>query len=207
MDETNRITAFLTMVVILLLMVLVRVYIGSATEYRRAVEAQEIGDLTSAVNYYGRSIKWYAPLSPWVKRSLEGLWKIGEDSYSQGDLDTAIFAVTTLRSSLYSSRGPFTPFKGQVEMADDWLSSHVPEAYPGVKEEDLSHILRTPKAPNRAWSLSVGIGFIGWILSVFAFIFAVFPDGKGNFKLRKVLGIGFFVAAFYALWVLGIYFS
>jgi hypothetical protein len=207
MDETNRITAFLTMVAILLFMVLARVYIGSASEYRRAVEAQEIGDLISAVNHYGHSIKWYAPLSPWVKRSLGELWEIGEDSYEQGDLDTAIFAVTTLRSSLYSSRGPFTPFKGHIEMADDWLSSHVPEGYPDVKAEDLSRSLKAPKPPNRAWSLSAGIGVVGWILSVFAFIFTVFPDGKGKFWLRKALGIGFFVVAFYALWVLGIYFS
>jgi hypothetical protein len=186
-------------------MVLIRVYVGSAAEYRKAVDAQKSGDIHSAVVHYGRSIKFYAPLSPWVKRSLEALWDIGTAAYDKGDYEMARLAIETLRSSLYAARGPFTPFKEQIKRADSWLSTHIPEMEPRAEKEEIAQLFGMMRGPNRLWSILVGVGFLGWILSVFAFIFVVFPIKRGGeIGVKRTTALGFLVILFYFLWIIGL---
>jgi hypothetical protein len=191
-------------------MILLRVYAGSAAEYRRAGEALKSGDRVSAINHYGRSIKWYAPLSPWVKRSIDELWEIGESSYAD-DPKEAVYAVRILRSSLYAARGPFTPFKSRIEEADDWLALHLPEGEGGPDREDVESVLGSKAKPSRPWSLAVGVGFVGWMLSVFAFIFFVFPETEkepeAGVSPKRAVVFGLVACIFYSLWICGLYFA
>lgn len=196
----------MSLIVIILLMVLLRVYVGSAAEYRRAAEALKSGDRISAINHYGRSIKWYAPLSPWVKRSIDDLWEIGESTYAD-DPEEAVYAVRILRSSLYAARGPFTPFKSRIEEADRWLALHLSEGEGGPEAEDVEFVLGSEARPNRLWSLAVGVGFVGWILSVFAFIFFVFPEAEEDMNPKRAVALGLVTCIFYSLWICGLYFA
>ncbi len=205
MNESYKLTTFLLLVVVVLLMIMFRVYLGSAVEYRRAVAAEKSEAVDLAIAHYGRSIKWYAPMSPWGKRSLAALWDIGQRYWAQGDTETAIFAVTTLRSSVYSARGPFTPFRGWISRADAWLASHVPQAHPETDSQRIADLLSRETSPNRLWSFLVGIGFVGWILSVFGFIFTVLPGPTETIRIRRAVFIGFLVVGFYALWIVGLY--
>lgn len=202
MSDFTRPIAFLTLIVVFLLMVLVRVYVGSASEYRKANEALKMDDKISAINHYGRSIKWYAPLSPWVKHSIEKLWEIGENS--DKDDPAGILAIRILRSSLYAARGPFTPYKSQIEKADEWISEHLSKADNGPDKEDVVSVLKSNTGPNRKWSFAVGVGFVGWILSVFVFIFFVFPEGESKVKPKKAVVLGIVVGLFYTLWICGL---
>ncbi|MBN1572460.1 MAG: hypothetical protein JW984_04605 [Deltaproteobacteria bacterium] len=206
MKDSMRLGAFLSLIVAILLMVLLRVYMGSAAEYKRANEALKSGDKVSAINHYGRSIKWYAPLSPWVKRSIEELWEIGEGSYAY-DTEEAVYAVSILRSSLYAARGPFTPFKSRIEEADGWLSLHLSEGEGGPDREDVEFVLGSKARPNRLWSLAVGVGFVGWTLSVFAFIFFVFPETEAGVNQKRAVVLGLVTCVFYSLWMCGLYFA
>jgi hypothetical protein len=207
MRDSMRLSAFLTLIFAFLLMVLIRVYIGSASEYRKAEEAMKSGDNISAINHYGRSIKWYAPLSPWVRHSTERLWEMGESPSYDEDPEGAVYAIRILRSSLYAARGPFTPFKSKIERADEWLVEHLSEGNKNIDREDVERVLTTKTGPNRWWSFAVGIGFVGWILSVFAFIFFVFPEEESGIDPKRAVLMGVVVAAFYSLWICGLYFA
>ena len=205
MNESNRITAFLTLVLILLCMVLIRVYVSSASENRRGEEAAASGDFKTAIVHYGRSIKWYAPFNPWVKESIDSLWEIGEKAYKDSDLEMANFALTTLRSSLYAVRGPFSPFRGKIKKVDDWRATYLIAPDAGSDTRGAMAPVESDREPDRFWSAMAGLGMVGWILSVFAFIFFVFtPDGE-RIKMRKAILVGFFIGAFYVLWLCGLY--
>ncbi len=158
MNESYKFTTFLLLLVVILVMIMSRVYLGSAVEYRRAVESERQDKIDLAIAHYGRSIKWYVPMSPWGKRSLAALWDIGQRYWADGDTETAIFAMNTLRSAVYSARGPFTPFKGWINRADTWLVSHVPEAHPEISGEKIAEVLSREPSPNRLWSFIVGVG-------------------------------------------------
>lgn len=207
MGDSMRLSAFLTLILVFLLMVLVRVYIGSASEYRKAEEALKAGDKISAINHYGRSVKWYAPLSPWVRHSTESLWEMGEGSSYDEDPDGAVYAIRILRSSLYAARGPFTPFKSKIERADEWLVDHLSGKDKGIERKDVEMVLTSETGPNRWWSLAVGLGFVGWIISVFAFIFIVFPEKGGGINPKRAVLMGLVVAVFYSVWICGLYFA
>lgn len=206
MDESRRITNFLTLIVIILLMLLVRIYIGSATEFRRAeVSRYSDDDITAAIYHYGRSIKWYAPLNPWVKKSIVELWDIGDEKLRDGDRDTAILSIQILRSSLYSARGPFTPFKDWILKADIWLNENFPHELPDRENGMGLDDYPGHKEPNRAWSLLAAIGFLGWVFAVFAFIFTVMPSTDEKIVTRRAVGVSSLIALFYIIWILGLY--
>jgi hypothetical protein len=207
MNESYRFTTFLLLLVVILLMIMSRVYLGSAVEYRRAVESERQDKIDLAIAHYGRSIKWYVPMSPWGKRSLAALWDIGQRYWADGDTETAIFAMNTLRSAVYSARGPFTPFKGWINRADDWLVSHVPEAHPEISGEKIAEVLSREPSPNRLWSFIVGAGLVGWILSVFAFIFTVLPGPNEKVRNGRAVIVGLCVVVFYVLWIMGLYWA
>jgi hypothetical protein len=205
MNESYRLTTFLLLLVVILVMIMARVYLGSAVEYKRAVESERQEKIDLAVAHYGRSIRWYAPMSPWGKRSLAALWDIGERAWAAGDAETAIFAINTLRSAIYSARGPFTPFRAWISRADTWLVSHVPEVHPEISDDKLAEVLGREQSPNRLWSFMVGVGFVGWILSVFAFIFTVLPGPNEKMINVRAILTGLSVIVFYCLWILGLY--
>lgn len=207
MNESYRLTTFLLLLVVILVMIMSRVYLGSAVEYRRAVESERQDKIDLAIAHYGRSIKWYVPMSPWGKRSLAALWDIGQRHWADGDTETAIFAINTLRSAIYSARGPFTPFKGWINRADAWLVSHVPEAHPEISGERIAEVLSREPSPNRLWSFVVGAGLVGWILSVFAFIFTVLPGPNEKVRNGRAVIIGLCVVVFYVLWIIGLYWA
>jgi hypothetical protein len=188
-------------------MIMSRVYLGSASEYYRAVRAERAEDISAAIVHYGRSIRWYAPMSPWGKQSLSALWEIGQQRWEQGDSSTAELAVITLRSSVYSARGPFTPFRVWIKQTDSWLAAHVPEKHPEITEAELARILAAERPPDRFWSFLVGIGFVGWIIAVFGFIFTVFPAPGEKISVRRAVIIGALVVVCYGLWVTGLYFA
>jgi hypothetical protein len=207
MDESYKLTTFLVLILVVLLMIMSRAYLGSASEYHRALRAERVGDTTAAIAHYGRSIRWYAPMSPWGKRSLAALWEIGQDRWEKGDSSTAELAVITLRSSLYSARGPFTPFRVWIKRADGWLATHVPEKHPEITEAELDRVLAAERPPDRFWSFLVGIGFVGWIIAVFGLIFTVFPSSGEKISVRRAVVIGALVVVCYGLWITGLYFA
>jgi hypothetical protein len=203
--ESVRISRFLTFVVVLLIMVLGRVYIGSVVEYNRAVEAAGANDEISAIIHHGRAIKWYAPLNPWVKDSAQALWDIGESAARRGDMETAIFAVETLRSSLHAARGPFQPMTEWIDRSNLWLADHIAQEYPNITEEEVMDTLTRPTGPHRGWSVLVGVGFVGWIMAVFLFIFTAFPIYEEGKSSKKAVFACVAAAVFYLVWILGLY--
>jgi hypothetical protein len=57
-----------------------------------------------AISYFDRSLHWYAPLNPYVQKSAQRLWEIGDRAERDGDLKLAFIAFSTIRSGFYGSR-------------------------------------------------------------------------------------------------------
>jgi hypothetical protein len=140
-----------------------------------------------------------------VEGSAEALWDIGESAAKRGDIKTAIFAIETLRSSLHAARGPFTPMTEWIDRSNLWLADHIAEESPAMTEEEAMKTLTEPTGPNRAWSVLAGIGFVGWILAVFLFIFSAFPIYDEKKSRKKTYFTVIAATVFYLVWVVGLY--
>ncbi|SNB47301.1 tol-pal system YbgF family protein [Geobacter sp. DSM 9736] len=79
------------------------------SQYRKGETALAAGNYVSAIAGFESAIHMYTPGSPFVERSAEKLWELGEMFEKRGDLEGAIVAYRSLRSSFYSTRGIFQP--------------------------------------------------------------------------------------------------
>ena len=85
------------------------------TQFDKGEMALAAGDYITAIAGYESSIHMYTPGSGVVERAAEKLWSIGEHFEQTGDLDKALIAYRSLRSSFYAVRGVTAPGK-------EWIS-------------------------------------------------------------------------------------
>lgn len=197
---------------IMLLMVIIKVYYRSMTEFKIGEEAFNKQDLNEAITHFERSIHWYTPLNKYVAGSAERLWEIGEIAEKQNDIKLALLAYRSLRSSFYAVRSFYTPYKEWINKCDEKISSLVAaedtpfesEKKKGFKQRkaEALKILKTDRAPHVGWSIFLEIGFVGWVTCTIMFILKVFTGEKG-FEGRKALFWGPIIILFYAMWIIG----
>jgi hypothetical protein len=105
-------TIAVNMAVIALLAI---VMIWGNTRYRQGVQfgkgeqSLKKDDLIGAIAGYEAAIHMYTPGSPLVGRAAEKLWEIGRRCEAGGDLERALIAYRSLRSSFYAVRGLSQP--------------------------------------------------------------------------------------------------
>ncbi len=168
-------------------------------------------DLKLAILEYDAAMHNYTPWSPYIYKSAEKLWQIGELLEKKGQPDLARMAYSSIRSSFYASRSLYTPGKEWIEKCDDKIASlNVDQLIregtikPGEAEaEKKKHlfVMRTDRAPDPAGAALLEFGFFGWVASIVFFIIKGF-DEEGRIKLRPALyGMGFFICSF-AVWVI-----
>ena len=98
--------------------------IGANTGYRQWSQFQKgesalaSGDAVVAIAGYESAIHMYIPGSPLVSRSAERLWHMGEAFERQGDLERALIAYRSLRSSFYSAKWIVQPGMEWIERCD-----------------------------------------------------------------------------------------
>ncbi|MFH1624726.1 MAG: hypothetical protein ABID54_06165 [Pseudomonadota bacterium] len=208
----KRVIAIAAVVFLVIAMAFIKVYSGSIKEYNRAEKALQKGDTEAAIVHYQRSIQWYTPLNRYVARSAERLWEIGDEAEKNGDNDLAMMAYQELRSSFYSVRSFYTPYREWIDRVDNRISTLLAKRKPYSEEdrtrpfeqrrEDALRILKKNLAPNVFWSVILEVGFLGWIGCIIGFIFRVFTGEKG-FDGRRALLWGGVIIIFYALWIVG----
>jgi hypothetical protein len=166
-----------------------------------------------AIREYDAALHFYFPGSPYVDKSAERLWQIGEMFEKAEKPDWAVLAYSSIRSSFYASRSLYTPGKEWIGGCDDKIAaldvkillnegSLAPEQSEAEKEK-LLYLMRVNRAPAPAWAFLVELGFLGWIASVVFIIWKAF-DERGKLVKRPALyGLVSFVLTF-TLWVVSL---
>ena len=205
------ISMILCLVAIGLIIVWARAFYGSMQAYQKGDTYLEGKQYVRAVTFFDRSINWYTPFNPYVQKSAERLWEIGEQAEKQGDIQLALIAFRTIRSGFYGASHFRTP--GMV-----WIrkSERKVNALLGVeeKEREISgdsaslreKLLRDQKgtSPKILWTIVLEIGFLGWIGSVIGFIMLYLrheKEGETRVSL-KILWITLTVV-FFIFWIIG----
>ena len=163
-----------------------------------------------AIREYDAAMHFYTPVSPYIEKSAERLWHIGEILEKQGSPDWAVMAYSSIRSSFFASRSLFTPGTDWIRLcsgkiADLDVNMLIREGSLKAGEGDaekkrLLYVMTADRAPAPQWSLLAEAGFLGWISSVFFIIISGFnEDGKIRPKI-VLYGIPAFIITF-AVWV------
>jgi hypothetical protein len=187
--------------VVLLLIVWGRVYYGSCQSYREGMAHLENQELVRAVTYFDRSIHWYTPFNPWVRKSSQRLWEIGENAERDGDTRLALIAYRTIRQGFYAARSVYQPGKDWIRRSEQRIAQLVrqetgalPPSLPSQEMQD----------PDVFWSIVVVLGLFGWVGSVSGFIMAQWgpwSERKSSKMATLLCTVGFLV--FFAVWMLG----
>jgi len=177
--------------------------------------AEAAGDLRDAVRHYERTLRWYSPWSPSVRRAVERLWAIGEEARRAGDSGLAAEAYGSLRSGCLAAKSFYLPFAGKVAQCEARLGVSISPALNAggegvemdlpkeeVGEESRSGLAR-PAAPREGPAFLACLGLAGWIGCAVGFIWRSFY-GRDGFFWRPALRWGMMAIAFYAAWIVGL---
>jgi hypothetical protein len=196
---------------ILLFLVLVwgRVFFLQRGHFLAAETYYHDADWKLAIREYDTAMHFYTPFSPYIQKSAERLWDIGETFEKQQRLDWAVVAYSSIRSAFYGSRSFYTPGHDWIVRCDDKISGidvkilikegNVKPGEALQEKEKLLYVMKVDKAPNIGWSVLAELTFFGWILSVIFIIFRGF-DEDGRIKRKFFYGSIYFVLTF-TFWI------
>ena len=197
----NVLLAFF-IVLLLISSLWVKVYISSMNDYNHAIRSYEQKEIIKTINYLGRSMHWYAPFNPYVKRSADMLFQISRQAEDRGDLKISFIALNTVKNSIYSIRAAFGVYNNILEESEKRIKRILPKLKEGY--DNSFHAETEYNDPDLFWTIILEIGLFGWITSTICFI--CFCLGKG-IKSSRFLGRPlFWVPVFcfnYGIWILG----
>jgi hypothetical protein len=199
------------MVVIFLAMVWLRAFYGSMKAYRTGEELLEQKEFIRAITYFDRSIHWYTPLNPYVEKSASRLWAIGEQAKKDGDIKMALIAFRAIRGGFYSASHFTIPGKDWIKKSETMIAAlSLEEGKNGTGSKGMEKSEKTKtrnekgSSPNVFWTVVLEAGFLGWVGSLFGFIFAKWGPRKSSEKsLYKTLAWIGSALAFFAIWIVG----
>jgi len=111
-----HIIATITSIILMIIMVWANVYFRSSRHFNEAEEFFKDDKLIQAITSYESSAHAYTPGNPYVSKSMERLWEIGELLEKRhSDPTYPLIAYRSLRSSVYAIRSFYMPHK-------DWIS-------------------------------------------------------------------------------------
>jgi hypothetical protein len=210
MDGRRRIIGSVLLVMaIFLFMTWLRCFYGSMEAYSTGEDLLKQKQMIRAITYFDRSIHWYTPWNPYVEKSAERLWEIGEWAEQEGDLTMALIAFRTIRGGFYAASHFITPGKEWIEKSEskiDRLVGTEKKTEPESRESKLKEMIRQSQkgsSPDVFWTVVLEIGFFGWIGSLFGFIFRKWGSKEGSKHLFKPLTWLGFGSAFFAMWIIG----
>jgi hypothetical protein len=94
-----------------------------SSQFSLGEEAFRKGDFTGAVAGYESALHMYIPFHPTIERAAEKLWLIGETNERLGDVNRALIAYRSLRSSFYAGRWLVTPGTVWIEKCDKKIAA------------------------------------------------------------------------------------
>ena len=201
----------LALIAVLLIIVWARAFYGSMQAYQKGETYLEERRYVKAVTFFDRSIHWYTPFNPYVRKSAERLWEIGLIAERKGDIKLALIAFRTIRRGFYAASNFITPGKNWIEKSESKIDALVAieeekkgggEDFDAEKKLIIQNQKTTP--PSIFWSIILEIGFLGWVGSVIGLIMLMVKPKEGSkylFSGRVILiGLTLF---FFAFWIVG----
>jgi len=166
-----------------------------------------------AIREYDAAMHFYTPFSPYIGKSAEQLWRMGEMLEEEGRPDWAKLAYSSIRSSFYASRSFYTPGRDWIERCDEKISAldvkrliedgDIAPSREASEREKILRVLRTDRPPSVFWSAASGAGFSGWVVAVLFFAFFGFENG-GKLRARNALYGALLFSSAFALWVIAL---
>jgi hypothetical protein len=197
--------------VAVLAMAFAKVHLSGVAEYRRARADLDAGRTWDAIHGLDHALHWYTPVSGHVWKAAADLWAIGRAAEARGDVTQALYAYRTLRSGFYAARGVVTPGKAWIALCDERITALASaeadyvrrnaDLSPEARRAAVAAGLAKDRAPDPFWSVVVEVGFWGWVGAAIAFIWLVV--GAKEWNRRRAAAWGLAIAAFYALWIVG----
>jgi hypothetical protein len=122
----NIIANGIVICLISLLLLLAGTWWRMNSQFSRGEEAFLKGDFTGAVAGYESALHMYIPFHPTIHKAAEKLWQIGETNERLGDVNRALIAYRSLRSSFYADHWLVTPGMEWIEKCDKKIAALIP---------------------------------------------------------------------------------
>lgn len=84
------------------------------------------GDFAGAVAGYEAALHMYIPFHPKIERAAERLWLVGETNERLGDINRALIAYRSLRSSFYADQWLVIPGTAWIDKCDKKITALIP---------------------------------------------------------------------------------
>jgi len=97
-----------------------------SSQFSLGEAAYQKGDFTGAVAGYESALHMYIPYHPTIEKVAEKLWQIGETNERLGDVNRALIAYRSLRSSFYADHWLVTPGMEWIAKCDKKIAALVP---------------------------------------------------------------------------------
>jgi hypothetical protein len=198
-------------ILVFFLMVYLKVFFSSQSEFRAAEAARAKGDDREAILHYERAILWYLPVGGYVEPSAEALWSLGI-ALEEKDKKLALEAFRSLRSGFYATRSFYTPGQKWIDRSDQKIAALMAQEPPyseadkkktvGQRTEEALAIMKRPQRPHAGWSIVLEVGFWGWVSGVLLFIMTGF-NAENRVIPKRGLLLGGLIILFYSLWIIG----
>jgi hypothetical protein len=195
----------LGMIALGLLLVWGRAFYGSWKAFEEGETFLKEGEHIRAISYFDRSIHWYTPFNPYVSRSAERLWEIGEQAEEEGDIKLALIAFRTIRGGFYAARSLYTPGKDWIQKSDEKIELLVRAEMIAAGNTELPSLRKQEVlGPKPFWSLLVVTSFLGWVSSIICIIFFSFRNlPRSSLLSSPVIKWGGLALVFFVLWLIG----
>lgn len=113
-------------IIISLLMLFVSTWWRMNSQFTLGEAALRRGDFTGAIAGFESALHMYIPSHPVIEKAAEKLWQIGENNERLGDVNRALIAYRSLRSSFYADHWLVTPGKTWIEKCDKKIAALKP---------------------------------------------------------------------------------
>lgn len=111
---------------ICLLLFLAGTWWRMSTQFNLGEAAFLKGDFAGAVAGYESALHMYIPFHPAMEKAAEKLWTIGETNERLGDVNRALIAYRSLRSSFYAAHWLVTPGLAWIDKCDKKIAALIP---------------------------------------------------------------------------------
>jgi hypothetical protein len=126
-EQTKSILANGTLIIVIgLVIFLAGTWWRLSSQFDLGEAALRKGDFPGAVAGFESTIHMYIPFHPKVEKAAEQLWRVAEGNENVGDLNRALIAYRSLRSSFYSVHWLITPGQEWIARCDKKIAALMP---------------------------------------------------------------------------------
>jgi hypothetical protein len=207
--ERRKLARFVAVTLAFTAVVAFRVVYASIGELAQGDAALGHEDRDVAIAHYRRTIRWYAPLSPYPARAIDRLERLASLAETEGDVATALACHRSIRAGIMSTRSTYTPHAEALDRANRSIARIVAtgprppmDAARDVASLEAEHLrlLRDVKRPSLPFVLLALLGFALWVGAAFTFgEHAIDQDDRimkrPAFRIASVFALGFLLFA------------